>query len=97
MKIDCVLKTWVKDKGAPDNDYYSVPPYEVENYTNDHDVKYALQIVHIGEKGEEAHVLVEKVFIPCKKAIHYIYFCSVGYVYDEEGDLIYSLETLREI
>ena len=95
MIIDCVLKSWQKTKGSPDSKYYPIPIYQIHHYESDpkYDVKWALQIIAIGEDGEEIGVLSESVFKPEEGSIHYVHFLHVCYAYDTSQKIIYNTQT----
>lgn len=99
MKIDCILKTWYKQKQESDRMWHEIPSCNIENYHNISDVEFkcALQIIAVGSKDRSEQVLVERVFIPDGKTIRYINFLNALYCYDEEKKLIYTTQTERDI
>ena len=99
MLINCVLRTWFKEKEKPEDLFYEVPIYLINHYTDNplYDVKWALQIVALDSEGDIGMVLVEKVIVPDGKSIHHIHYWSANYSYDEAKNIIYTTQTQREI
>jgi hypothetical protein len=98
MTIDCILRTWYKNKGEEDKRFYEVPIYQIQLFNNtEYDIKWELQIVALDEDGNPSTVLAKKEFIPDGKSIHYIHFHTVNYCYNEVMNQIYTTQTIREI
>ena len=96
MKIDCILRTWFKEKH--ESKFSEVPVYDIHYYKNreEFEVNYSLQIIALREENEP-HILAERTFIPDGKTTHYIRFLDFVYMYDEGRDMIYTTQTQREI
>ena len=98
MIIDCILKTWIKEKLDKNDRFSEVPVYQVKQYNDEvFDTKWELQIVVLDEDGAPSTVLAKKEFVSDGKSIHYIHFHNVNYCYNETLNLIYTTQTVREI